>query len=78
MVNNTGAWPIEELIDFAQDRDNQIDRPEQYWDVAEELAYRVSNLLACVRMQDNRSAVYQHGHMLYTDEIKEALADHVV
>lgn len=69
---------VAQLIDFLQDRDNQIDAPEEYWDHAEELAFRVSNLLACVRREDNRPAQYHHGRLLYTDEILEALADHAL
>lgn len=78
MNARVGHWSIEDLLEFAQDRDKQMDEQDTYFDVSEELAFRVSNLLACVRMQDRQRPTYAHGHMLYTDEIREALADHAV
>lgn len=74
----TSGWSVEELVEFAQDRDKQMDDQDTYFDVAEELAFRVSNLLACVRHENGKNPTYRHGHMLYTDEIKEALADHAL
>lgn len=77
MDGSLASWSVESLVDLLQDRDQQMDFQEVYFEAAEELAFRVSNLLACVRYQDNRPAAYQRGHLLFTDEIRETLADRV-
>lgn len=77
MDGSLASWSVESLADFLQDRDQQMDFQEVYFEAAEELAFRVSNLLACVRHEDRKQAGYKHGHALYTDEIREVLADRV-
>lgn len=77
MDGSLAGWSVESLVDLLQDRDQQMDFQDGYFEAAEELAFRVANLLACVRWEDGKSSAYKHGHSLYTDEIREALADHV-
>jgi hypothetical protein len=77
MNGSLASWSVESLVDLLQDRDQQMDFQEVYFEAAEELAFRVSNLLACIRFEDRKGANYKHGHSLYTDEIRETLADRV-
>ena len=79
MIRNHG-WArhagVEELAQLVQDRDAQMDDQDTYFEAAEELALRVSTLLASVRWQDRGKPQVRFGHLLYTDEIREALSPH--
>jgi hypothetical protein len=77
VLKTAESWTIEELVEFLQDRDLQMDDQVTYFDVAEEVAVRLSTLLATVRHEESRLPHPSHraGHMLYTDEIREVLAD---
>ena len=72
-----GHWTIEECLEFLQNRDFQMEDQVTYFDVAEEVALRLSNLLACTRWEDGRAQHESWGHTLSTQEIRETLASTV-